>query len=81
MLARYSGEYTEMEIAAFTGYSLRRTSASLASDAGCSIIELKGLGSWRSTSAALGYVERSKYAKKKVTCLSVCVCFMFFFFL
>ncbi|KAJ3665911.1 hypothetical protein Zmor_001375 [Zophobas morio] len=47
----------------YTGHSIRRTSATLLSNAGADLGMLKRHGRWKSTSVAQGYVEESISSK------------------
>lgn len=53
----------------YTGHSFRRTSATVASNAGVSFSALKELGGWRSPKVVEGYVEKSVERKKRTAAL------------
>lgn len=50
----------------FLGHSFRRSSATLAANAGADITTLKRLGEWKSDKVANSYVEESLQTKKKI---------------
>lgn len=50
----------------YTGHSYRRSSTTIAADAGASIEELKRLGKWKSSSVAEGYIQDSFEHKRKL---------------
>lgn len=50
----------------FTGHSFRRSSATLAANAGADITTLKRLGGWKSDKVANSYVEESLLTKRKI---------------
>lgn len=49
--------------------SVCRTGATLYADSGCSVMELKRYGVWKSDSVAQGYVEESLVGKQKAAAL------------
>ncbi|KAJ8912180.1 hypothetical protein NQ315_006147, partial [Exocentrus adspersus] len=49
----------------YTGYCLRRTSATVLADAGASVTNLKRHGGWKSSTVAEGYLEESISLKNK----------------
>lgn len=49
----------------YTGHCLRRTAATLHADAGGSVLNLKQLGGWKSSTVAEGYVDDSECSKRK----------------
>lgn len=51
----------------YTGHCLRRTSATLLADAGCSMTMLKRHGGWKSTTVVEGYLEDSICSKNKIS--------------
>lgn len=63
------------DTSAYTGHALRRTSATLLSNAGGTMMDLKHLGGWQSDKVAQGYVENSLRNKTKLSTLvatSIC---------
>lgn len=59
----------------YTGHALRRTSATLLSNSGGTMMDLKLLGGWESDRIAQGYVENSALNKNKISNLmtkSIC---------
>ena len=51
----------------YTEHALRRTSATLLSNAGGTTTDLKQLGGWKSDKVAQGYVEDSLHNKKRIS--------------
>jgi hypothetical protein len=54
----------------YTGHSFRRSAASIASNAGATLMQLKGLGGWKSDAAAQRYIEKSLPAKETAAALT-----------
>ncbi|KAJ8966349.1 hypothetical protein NQ317_012220 [Molorchus minor] len=54
------------DVACYTGYCLRRSSATLLADAGVDITTIKRHAGWKSTTVAEGYVENSIENKTKI---------------
>ncbi|KAJ8967781.1 hypothetical protein NQ317_000560 [Molorchus minor] len=54
------------DVACYTGHCLRRSSATLLSDAGVDITTIKRHAGWKSTTVAEGYVENSIENKTKI---------------
>lgn len=50
----------------YTGYTFRRSSATLLADSGASMTTLKRHGGWKSTQVAEGYIENSLHNKRKI---------------
>ena len=48
----------------YTSHCFRKTAATIFADSGCSIIQLKNAGGWRSDSIAQSYVSESMLSKK-----------------
>jgi len=59
--------YLELnDSATFTGHCFRRTAATLLSNSGADILQLKRLGGWKSNAVAEGYVETSISGQTKI---------------
>lgn len=50
----------------YTGHSFRRTSATIAAEAGADLVTLKRLGGWKSSNVAEGYIEDTMAGKRKI---------------
>ena len=48
----------------YTSHCFRRTAATIFADSGCSVIQLKNAGGWRSDSIAQSYISESMVSKK-----------------
>lgn len=51
----------------FTGHTFRRSSATILADHGASVMQLKRLGRWRSSTVAESYVDSGKKAKTEAS--------------
>jgi integrase len=69
----------------YTGHAFRRSSATLLAESGADTSILKGLGGWKSTNVAEGYVDASIQNKKKIAQMilgkdNTTSCHYFFFY-
>lgn len=51
----------------FSGHSFRRSSATILADNGCSTLQLKRHGRWKSSTVAEGYIDTSKKCKTDIS--------------
>lgn len=56
----------------YTGHCFRRSSASILSESGADFSAIKGLGGWKSTSVAEGYIENSIQSKDSTAANLLC---------
>ena len=67
-IPRFIASYLKLSnVDAFSGHSFRRTSATLLSEQGVSLVELKQHGRWKSSTVAERYVNNTDVAKKKAS--------------
>lgn len=67
-LPRFIAHFLDLtNVDEFSGHSFRRTSATLLSEQGVSLVELKQHGRWKSSSVAERYVNNTKVAKMKTS--------------
>lgn len=50
----------------YTGHTFRRTSATLVAEEGASLVQIKRLGGWKSTSVAEGYIDNTNRSRRQI---------------